>query len=120
MFWKMHIQTYLKYKEDLFGLLASLTSDDAKMVLKEMVDKGQEADGFLAIKAFNRKFEVKTAASLLQLYQFVVSPVKIQTLHAFCLARLRVCMYCVYVSCMISFADCNENHGEMQQQKTQT
>ena len=68
---------YVKYKSELYGLLCGVTLDDAKGILKEMVDSGGEHDGFKALLILSRRFDSSTAAGLLRSYLTVVTPKKI-------------------------------------------
>jgi hypothetical protein len=63
---------YNRYKGDLWGLLVSLTEDDAKLVLKQLSDGDNCQDGFKALLQFHRLYAVTTSTSLLQSYLSVV------------------------------------------------
>ena len=69
---------YEKYASELYGLLCSLTTGEAKNVLKGIVDSGFQHDGFKALVILNKRFDSKTAASLLQSFLDVVSPTAIK------------------------------------------
>ena len=43
------MEVYEKYRAELYGLLCGVTLEDAKCILKEMVDIGGEHDGFSLI-----------------------------------------------------------------------
>ena len=62
----MDLGVHEKYKEELFALLVGLTEGDAKSMVKSIVDRGLPQDGFRAIVELNRRYDYKTAASLLQ------------------------------------------------------
>ena len=65
---------YDKYTSELFGVICSWTSGEAKNLVKGIVDAGYGHDGFKGLLILNRRFDVKTSASLLQSYLEVVSP----------------------------------------------
>ena len=56
---------YTKFASELYGLLVSLTSGEAKSILKGMVDAGGGMDGFKGIMVLSSRFDTKTSASLL-------------------------------------------------------
>ena len=72
------MEVYEKYKSELYGLLVSLTSGEAKGLLKNMVDMGGEQDGFRGLRVLQKRFDSVTTASLLQAYLEVVSPPQIK------------------------------------------
>ena len=47
---KLDLRIYSKFKEELFGLLVSLTSGEAKGILKGMSDARKDQDGFRALR----------------------------------------------------------------------
>ena len=59
---KLKMEIYVKYRTELYGLLCSVTLDDAKSILKEMVDSGGEHDGFKGLLILSRRFDSSTAA----------------------------------------------------------
>ena len=71
---KLDLRIYSKFKEELFGLLVSLTSGEAKGILKGMSDARKDQDGFRALRILQRRYDSVTTASLLQAYLEVVAP----------------------------------------------
>ena len=67
-----------KYKSELYGLLVSLTSGEAKGILQGMLDSRMPADGFKAFAILKRRFGALTSGSLLQAYLEVVNPTGIK------------------------------------------
>jgi len=69
--------TYLKYREELYSCLSSLTDGEAKNVLRAVLEKGGTQDGYKALADLNKRFNPKTPASLLHAYLGVVNPPQI-------------------------------------------
>ena len=67
-------EIYEKYQSDLYGTLVSLTSGESKSILRSLVEGGGRQDGFKALYIFGRRFETRTAASLLFSYREVIRP----------------------------------------------
>ena len=65
---------HVKYKGELYALIVSLTTGEAKCVVRGISEKGWEADGFLALMMLQAKYDANTAASLMQCVMEVVSP----------------------------------------------
>ena len=55
-----------KYNGELYSLIVSLTSGEAKCVVRGILEKGGESDGFCALASVQNRFGANTAASLLQ------------------------------------------------------
>ena len=53
-------------KCELYSLIVSLTSGEAKCVVRGILEKGWESDGFLAIAALQARIDANTTASLMQ------------------------------------------------------
>ena len=53
------------YKGELYSLIVSLTSGEAKCVVRGILEKGWGSDGFLALAALQARFDANTASSLL-------------------------------------------------------
>jgi hypothetical protein len=70
---------YEEYSGELFGVLVSLTQGGAKEILRGMVEKGLGRDGYKALAIFNRRYDSKTAAGLLQSYMEVTNPKQIKS-----------------------------------------
>ena len=67
-------EMHRKYSSELYGLLVSLTSGEAKGILKGMLDSRMPSDGFKALVILRRRFDAITTGSLLQAYLEVVAP----------------------------------------------
>ena len=63
----------------MFGVLCSLTTGEAKGVVKGIVDRGYGQDGFKALVELGRRYDTTTATSLLHSYLEVVNPPPIKT-----------------------------------------
>ena len=72
---------YEKYSGEVYGVLCGLTTGEAKSVIKGVVDRGFKQDGFKALVDLNRRYDTRTAASLLQSYLEVVNPPGIKGLE---------------------------------------
>ena len=70
--------THERYSEELFSVLVGLTEGDAKGIVRSLVDRGLPQDGYRALIELNRRYDYKTAASLLHAFMAVVNPDKIQ------------------------------------------
>ena len=70
---------YDRYSSELYGLLVSLTSGEAKGILKGMLDSKWPTDGFKALVVLRRRFDALTGGSILQTFLEVVPPVGIRT-----------------------------------------
>ena len=71
------VNIHKKYCGELYGVLVSLTSGEAKGILKGMLDSG-ESDGFKALAILHKRFDAITTGSLLQAYLEVVAPAGIR------------------------------------------
>ncbi len=69
---------HAKYKGELDSLIVPLTSGGAKCVVRGMLEKGWESDGFCALASFQNRFNANTAASLLQCVMEAVNPLKVK------------------------------------------
>ena len=60
-----HVQKdiYDKYHVELYGVLVSLTSGEAKGILKGMLDSGIGADGFMALRGYFPSSFIRTLVS---------------------------------------------------------
>ncbi len=60
------------YSHELYIVLVSVTSGAAKSVGRSVVDKGFGQYGFNALVEFQRRFDAKSAASMMHAYMEVV------------------------------------------------
>ena len=69
-----------RYRFDLFGLLSSLTSGEAKGILTSMLEDGSEENvcGFKALWLFRKRWNVQTFSTKLFAFLKVVNPPKIK------------------------------------------
>ena len=49
-------------------MLCSITGGEAKSIVRGIMDSGFRQDGFKALVTFNRRFDSKSAATLLQAF----------------------------------------------------
>ena len=70
-------ELYEKYTGEVYGVLCSLTSGEAKALVRGIMDGGFGQDGYRALAALNRRFDSKNAATLLTSFMEVVVPPKI-------------------------------------------
>ena len=54
-----------QYSGELYGVLVSLTSGEARNILRGMADKGEAYNGYKGLLLLNKRFDSKTTASLL-------------------------------------------------------
>ena len=74
-----HMSLYNKYASEMYGLLCSLTTGEAKSIVKEVSDRGFK-DGFRALVVLNNRYDSKTAASMLRAFTDVVNPTQIKSM----------------------------------------
>ena len=67
-------ENHSKCNGELYSLIVSLTSGEAKCVVRGILEKGLESDGFLALASLQARFDANTAASLLQCVIEVANP----------------------------------------------
>lgn len=72
----MSREIHNKYKGESFGLIVPLSGGEAKLVLKQMADKGEPPNGFKARLMYAKRFDNQTTENLLQLLLDVLSPGK--------------------------------------------
>jgi hypothetical protein len=63
-----------KFASELFGLLCNLTSGEANIVVRSILDKGAGYCGFAAMHVLNVRFNPKTPTRILQFLSVVVQP----------------------------------------------
>ena len=63
-----------KYKGELYGVLCSLTTGEAKNIVKDIVENGFQQDGYKALALLNKRCENKTTASRLNAFLEVIKP----------------------------------------------
>ena len=72
------LDRYDKYSGELYGVLVSQTGSEARNILRGMADSGDSYNGYKGLLLLNKRFDSKTAASLLQSYLEVVHPDKLK------------------------------------------
>ena len=72
----MDLELWERYPGELYGVLVSLVEGEAKMVVKGLMGiKGEGGDdGYKALLLLQQRFDILTAAGLLQAYMDVVNP----------------------------------------------
>jgi hypothetical protein len=70
----IQVWTYEKYTAELYGIICSLTTGEAKNVVRGIMDTSLAQDGYKALVILNKRFDAKTSASLLQSFLDVVKP----------------------------------------------
>ena len=75
----MDLEIYHKHSAEIYGVLCLWTEGDPKTILRTMVEDGGGYDGSKALLIFARRFDAKTAASLLRSYLEVVTPKPIKS-----------------------------------------
>ena len=71
---KVGEERFGKYSSELFGVLCSLTSGEANVIVRSVVGKGFGFCGFSALSFLNNRYNPKTPARLLQCLTEVISP----------------------------------------------
>lgn len=71
---------YKKYSHELYCILISLTSGEAKSILKSMADGSMGLDGYKGVLLFHNRFDVKAPARLLKAFLDVVKPNSIKNI----------------------------------------
>ena len=69
-----HYNTYEKYHSELYGVIVSLTQGEAKGVVKGIVDRGGNQDGYKALALLAHRYDAHTTANLLRSFMDVASP----------------------------------------------
>ena len=75
---KLDVEIEGKYGSELFGILCSLTSGEANVVVRSVLSKGVGYCGFAALHALNSRFNPKTPARVLHYLGQVISPMPVK------------------------------------------
>ena len=67
-----------KFSAELFGVLCALTSGEANVVVRSIIQKGAGYCGFAALCALSQRFNPKTPARILQFLSTVLNPPSIK------------------------------------------
>ena len=68
----------IKFGAELFGVLCSLTSGEANVVVRSVVQKGAGYCGFAALCVLSQRFNPKTPARILQFLTTILNPTPIK------------------------------------------
>ena len=63
-----------KYKSELYGILVSLTTGEARSLSTSISDLSLDNDGFVGMKSLQNRYDAVSTGSLLQAYLEVVAP----------------------------------------------